>query len=55
MPERAHYYKRIATPLDWNFTREDLADLFGGIDSDTSRDHPSHSPGDRDATCGGKH
>ena len=34
------HYNQIAKPFEWNFTRQDLADLLDRLDNQPSRDPP---------------
>jgi DDE superfamily endonuclease len=35
------HYNEIARPFEWNFTRQDLADLLDRLDDQTARDPPT--------------
>jgi hypothetical protein len=37
------HYNQIAKPFDWNFTRQDLAELVDRLDNESSRDPPANS------------
>jgi len=36
-----HHYNQIAQPFEWNFTKQDLAELLERLDNENTRDQPA--------------
>jgi len=36
-----HHYNKIAQPFEWNFTKQDLAELLERLDNENTHDQPA--------------